>query len=86
MSWDGGGTIQVQPVELEAHKWCVSQIRAVGGCVYLTSLGLCFGEPLLATDAGELLGLVPPQNNPPNPTCVPGKGQLSWLLWESQEG
>lgn len=67
MFWDGGGTIQVQPVEVEACNQCISQIWVVGGCVDL-SLGLCFGESLLVTDAGEILvfGISPKQ--PPKPS------------------
>jgi len=68
MSWDGGGTIQGQSVEVEARNQCVSQTRVVGtGCAD-PSLGRCFGESLLATDAGEILvfGISPEQPSIPS--------------------
>lgn len=37
-------------------------------------LGLCFGGSLLAAEAGEIPVLVSPQNSPPIPSFVSGKG------------
>lgn len=49
------------------HATSASQMWVRGGCAE-PSLGLCFGESLLATEASEMLVLVPPQNSPPIPS------------------